>query len=184
MRLILSCTWFDGQPIVSMSKPQVLKILTSRWKLRTLDGFFQGKRKGKWKGLQLPSPGHLACAASTLPLSYDTRQPPTFTILYMYCTDSTECLSRTPGSHVSIYSFKYWTVSLMCMNDPYIDDLPCSVLLRRAASTWRGNVCTERAADMIMWGQRRVETKRRRKSKTTDSKTITQIYFLTASRST
>ena len=26
-------------------------------------------------------------------------QPPTSTILYMYCTGGTECLSRTPGSH-------------------------------------------------------------------------------------
>ena len=29
------------------------------------------------------------------------RQPPTLTILYMYCTGGTECLSRTstPGTH-------------------------------------------------------------------------------------
>ena len=26
-------------------------------------------------------------------------RPPTLTILYMYCTGGTECLSRTPGSH-------------------------------------------------------------------------------------
>ena len=28
-----------------------------------------------------------------------TGQPPVLTILYMYCTGGTECLSRTPGSH-------------------------------------------------------------------------------------
>ena len=27
------------------------------------------------------------------------RHPPTLTILYMYCTGGTECLSHTPGSH-------------------------------------------------------------------------------------
>ena len=26
-------------------------------------------------------------------------QPPTLTILYVYCTGGTECLNRTPGSH-------------------------------------------------------------------------------------
>ena len=40
---------------------------------------------------------HLAHAASVLPLSYNNR---TTTILYMYCTGGTECLSRTPGSHL------------------------------------------------------------------------------------
>ena len=28
-----------------------------------------------------------------------TGQPPTFTILYMYCTGGTECLSRIPRTH-------------------------------------------------------------------------------------
>ena len=28
-----------------------------------------------------------------------TGQPPAFTILYMYCTGGTECLSHTPSSH-------------------------------------------------------------------------------------
>ena len=27
------------------------------------------------------------------------RQPPTLTILYMYCKGGTECLSNMPGSH-------------------------------------------------------------------------------------
>ena len=36
------------------------------------------------------------CSA-TEPQQPDNHQP--FTILYMYCTGGTECLSRTPGSH-------------------------------------------------------------------------------------
>lgn len=61
----------------------------------------------------------------------------------------------------------------LCVNDPCTDDLLCSVLLRRVASTWRDSVCTGRAADMIMWSQRRVAAQRRRKSKSKfDSKTI------------
>ena len=40
--------------------------------------------------LELPVLCHWATTA---------RQPPTLTILYMYCTGGTECLSHTPGSH-------------------------------------------------------------------------------------
>ena len=39
------------------------------------------------------NPGHLACAASALPLSYDNQ---TTTSLYIYCTGGTE----VPQSHI------------------------------------------------------------------------------------
>ena len=38
------------------------------------------------------------------------RQPPTPTILYMYCTDGTECLSHTPGRHCRRL-YKGWWLS-------------------------------------------------------------------------
>ena len=44
------------------------------------------------------NPGHLACAASALPLSYNnwhSPPPPSPTILYIYCTGGTE----VPQSH-------------------------------------------------------------------------------------
>ena len=44
--------------------------------------------------LRESNPGHLACAASTLPLSHDNWT--ITTILYMYCL---KCSSRTPGSN-------------------------------------------------------------------------------------
>ena len=47
----------------------------------------------KARSLQESNPGHLACAASALPLNYDnwtTAQS---------CKSGTECLSHTPGSH-------------------------------------------------------------------------------------
>ena len=46
------------------------------------------------------NPGHLwleppvFCHLATI-----SGQPPTLTILYIYCSGGTECLSRTPGSH-------------------------------------------------------------------------------------
>ena len=46
-----------------------------------------------------------------------TRQPPTLTILYMYCTDGTEYLSRTPDSY-SVCAFLIMFVvsaSLYCI---------------------------------------------------------------------
>ena len=61
-----------------------------------------GENRGKWKRpaatgswtqdtwLEPPVLCHWATA---------TGQPPALTILYMYCTGGTECLSRTPGSH-------------------------------------------------------------------------------------
>ena len=46
------------------------------------------------------SPGHLWLEPPVLcHWATTARQPPTHTILYMYCTGSTECLSCTPGNH-------------------------------------------------------------------------------------
>ena len=51
-----------------------------------------------WQVVEPRTP--LAWAASALPLSYNSRTTTSpHTILYMYCTDGTECFSRTPGSH-------------------------------------------------------------------------------------
>ena len=62
-----------------------------------------GANRGKWKGPAAVdhwklNPGHLACAPSALPMSYDnwtTASP--HIILYMYCTDGIEM----PQSHTS-----------------------------------------------------------------------------------
>ena len=46
------------------------------------------------------NPGHLWLEPPVLcHWATATRQPPTLTILYMYCAGGTECLSCTPGSH-------------------------------------------------------------------------------------
>ena len=46
------------------------------------------------------NPGHLWLEPPVLCHWATTAgQPPTLTILYMYCTGGTECLSRTPGNH-------------------------------------------------------------------------------------
>ena len=46
------------------------------------------------------NPGHLWLEAPVFcHLATIAGQPPTLTILYMYCSGGTECLSHTPGSH-------------------------------------------------------------------------------------
>ena len=53
------------------------------------------RKQRKWKGRQslgVEPRTPLAWAATA-------RRPPTFTILYMFCTGGTECHSRTPDSH-------------------------------------------------------------------------------------
>ena len=45
------------------------------------------------------NPGHLWLESPVLYYwAMTAGQPPTLTILYMYCTGGTECLTRTPGS--------------------------------------------------------------------------------------
>ena len=64
-----------------------------------------GENRGisKWKGTashQESNPGHLCLEPPVLcHWAMATGQLPTLTILYMYCTGGTECLSHTPGSH-------------------------------------------------------------------------------------
>ena len=76
------------------------KINLWKWHDHYLDVMRRKQRKWKSRqslGIKLRTP--LAWATSALPLSHDSWQPPTLTILYMYCTGGTECLSCTPGSH-------------------------------------------------------------------------------------
>ena len=61
---------------------------------RNLDVMRWKKRKVKRLAVHpWPEPPVFCCWATT------AGQPPTLTILYIYCTGSTECLSHTPGSH-------------------------------------------------------------------------------------
>ena len=65
-----------------------------------------GENRGKWKGRQPPgvkpvNPRHLWLESPVLcHWAMTAGRPPTLTILYMYCTGGTECLSHTPGSHL------------------------------------------------------------------------------------
>ena len=77
-----------------------------------------GENRGKWKGRQPPgvklvNPGHLWLESPVLcHWAMTAGQPPTLIILYMYCTGGTECLSRTPGSHLvcaaGLFTFLYF----------------------------------------------------------------------------
>ena len=61
-----------------------------------------GKNRGKWKRPAVAvSRTQDTCLDPPVLCHWATTdgQPPTLTILYMYCTDGAECLSRTPGSH-------------------------------------------------------------------------------------
>ena len=73
-----------------------------------------GEKKGKWKAgsCRKSNPGHLWFEAPVLcHLATTARWPPTLTIVYMYCTGGTECLSCTvtepqqPDNHQPSQSF-------------------------------------------------------------------------------
>ena len=119
--LILECwPWLQSQIDIFQSMNNFILIyviycyeyLSSQpWQLRASCLTLEIKESGVWilsdenrqvkrpaqqlLGVKLRTP--LAWAANALPLSHDSLA--TCTILYMYCTGGTECLSCTPGSH-------------------------------------------------------------------------------------
>ena len=71
--------------------------LASHWKLNLDVKIEESEKAGSRQELKL---GHLWLEPPVLcHLALTAGQPPTLTILYMYCTDGTECLSGTPVSH-------------------------------------------------------------------------------------
>ena len=80
------------------------KICSNEWFINSVNEFrcYEVKqRKVKKAGSRWESsPGHLWLEPPVLcRWATTTEQPPTLTVLYMYCTGGTECLSRTHGSH-------------------------------------------------------------------------------------
>ena len=72
---------------------------TSAGKKETFDTTRQ--LRGKWKAFsrQKLNPWHEPPVLWTSKLCMTIRQPPSLTILYVYCTGGTECLSHTLGNH-------------------------------------------------------------------------------------
>ena len=64
-----------------------------------------GANRGKWKSHRESNPGHLWLEPPVLcHWAMTARQPPTLTtILYVYCTGGTECLSRAPAFFTFLY---------------------------------------------------------------------------------
>ena len=59
-----------------------------------------GENRGKWiKSAIASSPTQDTSGLSHRRWATTGGQPPALTILYMHCTDRTECFSHTPGTH-------------------------------------------------------------------------------------
>ena len=80
------------------------------------------------------NPGHLACAASALPLSYDNW--PALTILYMYCTGGTE-----------MSQLQTWQPLSMCCQNSVWDQPENSLHQERTYAEWFSqSKCSEHLA--------------------------------------